>query len=85
MTTKTDGGPAFPFGQTCHVTGQLVNGWGSEGMSLRDHMAIKFAAAWVRVITAEHATESREAIAIEANRLGLMQADHMLAQREIKP
>lgn len=41
MTTPiNDGGPAFPFGQTNVVTGHLVNGWGSEGMSLRDAFAI---------------------------------------------
>lgn len=41
MTTPiNDGGPAFPFGQTDPVTGHLVNGWGREGMSLRDAFAI---------------------------------------------
>ncbi|MDK7586261.1 hypothetical protein QP575_10540 [Alcaligenes faecalis subsp. phenolicus] len=35
-----DGGPAYPFGQTDFETGRLVNGWGSEGMSLRDAFAI---------------------------------------------
>lgn len=36
-----NGGPAFPFGQTDAASGQLVNGWGSEGMSLRDYFAAK--------------------------------------------
>ena len=41
MTKKNDGGPAFPFGQTDADSGQLVNGWGSEGMTLRDYFAAK--------------------------------------------
>lgn len=40
--SKNDGGPAFPFGQTDSDSGQLVNGWGSEGMTLRDYFAAKF-------------------------------------------
>jgi hypothetical protein len=38
---KDNGGPAFPFGQTDDQSGQLVNGWGSEGMSIRDYFAAK--------------------------------------------
>lgn len=40
-TENVDGGPAFPFGQTDSMNGQLVNGWGSEGMTLRDYFAAK--------------------------------------------
>ena len=39
--SKDNGGPAFPFGQTDDQSGQLVNGWGSEGMTLRDYFAAK--------------------------------------------
>ena len=39
--SKDNGGPAFPFGQTDELSGQLVNGWGSEGMTLRDYFAAK--------------------------------------------
>jgi hypothetical protein len=39
--SKDRGGPAFPFGQTSEQSGQLVNGWGSEGMTLRDYFAAK--------------------------------------------
>lgn len=39
--SKDNGGPAFPFGQTDSESGQLVNGWGSEGMTLRDYFAAK--------------------------------------------
>lgn len=39
MTTKTDGGPAFPFGQISETTGQPVNGFYDPGMSLRDWFA----------------------------------------------
>ncbi|MGB6105668.1 MAG: hypothetical protein WBF88_17635 [Pusillimonas sp.] len=42
-----DGGPAFPFGQTDAESGQLVNGWGGEGMTLRDYFAAK---AMTRII-----------------------------------
>jgi len=45
MTHKHNGGPAFPFGQTDSISGQLVNGWGSEGMTLRDYFAAKVAGA----------------------------------------
>jgi hypothetical protein len=86
MTTKTDGGPAFPF------SGEYVayedefgkehrRTFSNEGLSIRDYFAAKFAAAWVLSITSSRPTESREAIGIEANRLGLIQADHMLNQR----
>lgn len=39
--SNSTGGPAFPFGQTDSMNGQLVNGWGSEGMTLRDYFAAK--------------------------------------------
>ena len=39
--SNNNGGPAFPFGQTDSMSGQLVNGWGSEGMTLRDYFAAK--------------------------------------------
>lgn len=39
--SKDNGGAAFPFGQTDELSGQLVNGWGSEGMTLRDYFAAK--------------------------------------------
>ena len=41
MSENNNGGPAFPFGQTDIDSGQLVNGWGSEGMTLRDYFAAK--------------------------------------------
>lgn len=41
MKDIRDGGPAFPFGQTDSMSGQLVNGWGSQGMTLRDYFAAK--------------------------------------------
>jgi len=45
--SKDNGGPAFPFGQTDIDSGQLVNGWGSEGMSLRDYFAANAMAAMI--------------------------------------
>lgn len=48
MTKRIDdGGPAYPFGQTDSATGHLVNGWGSEGMTLRDAFAMRAMAAMV--------------------------------------
>lgn len=41
MSDKNDGGPAFPFGQVSEVTGQVVNGYHNDGMSLRDYFAAK--------------------------------------------
>lgn len=77
-----DGGPAFP-------TPHRPLNWesGAEGMSLRDWMAVKFAAAWVRSISTrrhEHGYTD-EGVLQEANRLGLIQADAMLQQREAQP
>lgn len=37
--TKLNGGPAFPFGQMSELTGQPINGYHNDGMSLRDYFA----------------------------------------------
>ena len=77
-----DGGPAFP---------QTRDSWYSlgvrddprpvpDGMSLRDYAAIKFAAAWLPVICRGGRTDIEDIR--EANRLGLLQADAWLAERE---
>jgi len=80
MTTKIDGGSAFPApGLSNLPNGEFLHP--ESGMTLREYLATKFAVAWVLSITACHPTESREEIGIEANRLGLIQADHMLNQR----
>lgn len=83
MTTKTDGGPAFPA-NLAETSGGIIDSLdiGQGGMTIRDYFAAKFAVAWVLSITSTCPTESREAIGIEANRLGLLQATHMLAQRD---
>ncbi|MEI2416166.1 hypothetical protein V8Z80_08270 [Orrella sp. JC864] len=83
MSKIEDGGPAFP-GERAFRYYQMGDRTGTEtvpGMSLRDYFAAKFSAAWVLAITASHPTESREAIGIEANRLGLLQADAMIRAR----
>lgn len=36
-----DGGPAFPFGQVSEVSGQPINGYHNDGMTLRDYFAAK--------------------------------------------
>ena len=72
-----DGGAAFPM-ERAPEEGC------SEGMSLRDWFAGRFAAAWVIAISRRHAERGYEdeAAAVEANRLGLIQADAMLKARE---
>lgn len=86
---KNDGGPAFP-----HEADYIRNdsdGFDFKvefhpGMSLRDYAAIKFAAAWIHAL-AERRGEggySDEEAAEEAVRLGLIQADAMLAERSVR-
>lgn len=77
-----DGGPAFPETRYDERTRQEVQ-W--TGMSLRDWYAGQFAAAWVAVL-AQRRNENGytdEGAVFEANRLGIMQADHMLKVREV--
>lgn len=81
-----DGGPAFPvstrnqeFG--CYGHQDNVGTWQYGGMTLRDYAAIRFAAAWVAAISARPHGERDDAVAIEANRLGLLQADAFIEQR----
>src|SRR5690625_876608 len=67
---------AFPFGQTDSMTGHLVNGWGSEGMTLRDYFAAKaMQAAATNPIGADGFTFEQRA------EWAYSQADAMLAQR----
>lgn len=73
--SKENGGPAFPFGQTDPNSGQLVNGWGSEGMSLRDYFAAKALAGILA--DPNSATVTTERVAIAAYDY----ADAMLAER----
>jgi hypothetical protein len=56
--SKQDGGPAFPFGQTDSMSGQLVNGWGSEGMTLRDYFAAKASEADIQEVLCSHIAPS---------------------------
>ena len=68
-----DGGPAFPDDGQANYTG---------GMSLRDYAAIKFSAAWTIALRgAGREGYSDRGAAYEAVRLGLIQADAMLAER----
>lgn len=75
MSEKYNGGSAFPFGQTSEHDGRLVNGWGSEGMTLRDY----FAAKAMQGMCADPSTSGRKGsdIAEEAYQM----ADAMLAAR----
>ena len=80
-----DGGPAFPQTPWRNSDGILQwpnDGWGMGGMSRRDYFSAKFAAAWVIALSTRHqdAGWTDAAAAIEANRLGLEQADMMLVQ-----
>ena len=74
--SKDNGGPAFPFGQTDSESGQLVNGWGAEGMTLRDYFAAK-AIAGICAHRDSWGLTSPHALAALAYNI----ADAMLAER----
>lgn len=78
MTTKPDGGPAFPFGQISETTGQPVNGFYDPGMTLRDYFAAKAMQGW----TANPLPNDTPIN--EVAEWAYRQADAMLAARENK-
>lgn len=78
MTTKTDGGPAFPFGQISETTGQPVNGFYDPGMTLRDYFAAKAMAAMVASPDYVEGAWFQEDIALQAYTM----ADAMLKARD---
>ena len=77
MTHKHNGGPAFPFGQTDSISGQLVNGWGSEGMTLRDYFAAKAMQSLLATFDTYYDERWRDGLAMDA----YMVADAMLKAR----
>lgn len=82
-----DGGPAFPGNAVYHPDHGVTHANAFVelgGMTLRDYFAAKFAAAWVVALSARIGMPGYldSAAAVEANRLGLLQADAMLAERE---
>ena len=83
----TDGGPAFPQLLAERMPYGVYTLTAEGGMTLRDWFAGRFASAWVIAISRRHAERGYEdeAAAVEANRLGLIQADAMLKAREAKP
>ena len=71
-----DGGPAFP--QNDAVVNRINN---MDGMSLRQYYAGEFAAAWLPECIAQSKVDSRYPDAgKEANRMGLQQADALIAE-----
>lgn len=78
MSNSKEGGSAFPFGQTDSVSGQLINGWGSEGMTLRDYFAAKAMQGWTANPLPNDS--SIQDVAAWAYR----QADAMIKAREVK-
>ena len=81
-----DGGPAYPqivteYDEDAHKYTGNVHSIG--GMSLRDYAAIKFSAAWTIALSGRDGREgySDRCAAYEAVRLGLIQADALLAER----
>ena len=77
MSAQNNGGPAFPTIEECYE-----QKYAGEGMSLRDYAAIKFTSTWTKVLGTIVMKETREEIAGEALRLGLIQADAFLKARE---
>ena len=82
MTHKHNGGPAFPFGQTDSMSGQLVNGWGSEGMFLRDFFAAKVLAALIGHENKDGNNRGKKAVPTLA-KWSYEYADAMLIAREV--
>jgi hypothetical protein len=78
-----DGGCAFPAEQHETQDGRW-NQTFDPGMTLRDYAAIRFAAAWVAAISGRPHSEPDSAVAVEANRLGLLQADAFIQQRRAR-
>jgi|GEM_PF-6665852 len=95
--TMNDGGPAFheivtEYDDDAHGSLSSLNWikrkytenvYSVGGMSLRDYAAIKFSAAWTIALSGRDGREgySDRGAAYEAVRLGLIQADAMLAER----
>lgn len=95
MTTKTDGGAAFPFGQISETTGQPVNGFYDPGMSLRDAMALSvrlpddYSVKWAEVLIGEQQPHAAEPVGVQIDwwmrveaAYRYRMADAMLAERE---
>ena len=80
MNPIDTGGAAFPLRAKLPNDEYCYN----EGMSLRDYLAATFAAAWVVALSIRHNDLgwSDAGAAVEANRLGLLQADEMIRARE---
>ena len=84
MTTKNDGGPAFPNPNTYHLNGQVE--YGASGMSLRDYFAVHASEKDVL----EQAEVIRASLSIPVlpegwrTKARYMHADAMLKAREAK-
>lgn len=76
MSTKNDGGPAFPTGHTTRETVHI----GADGMSLRDWFAGQALARLAEAVSEDITTGREKRIATSAYEL----ADAMLAAREGK-
>ena len=86
MSNTNDGGPAYPFGQVSEVTGQPINGYHNDGMSLRDYFAGQ---CDIEAYTPINTFELRygrkpkvEELADYIAEIRYLEADAMLAQRE---
>ena len=84
--TKSDGGPAFPFGQVSEASGQPINGYHNDGMSLRDYFAAKALSGLLADPTVRPQKDKTvEHFYKEAAAGAYMAADAMLAAREARP
>lgn len=82
-TPVEDGGSAFPHPEL-HDSIPMPDGEyrhlpASTGMNKREYAAIRFGAAWAGVLGTGEMTENHDQRAVEAARLGLAQADALLA------
>lgn len=83
--TINDGGPAFPSVEYADENGHYDGIYPIRsqycGISMRDYFAAKFAAAWTIALSSRWKEEGCDdrAIANEAARLGLWQAEAMLS------
>lgn len=78
MMYRDEGGPAFPFGQISEKTGQPINGYFNEGMTLRDYFAAK---AMQSILTSCY-EDTPEHDEVSVATLAYAIADAMLAERK---
>lgn len=77
-----DGGSAFPFGQISEVTGAPINGYFSDGMSLRDWFAGMAMQGWLSSFGPDMVHPVANDMEHEIAKQAYQMADAMIAARK---